>query len=227
MEGPVILLIRFKFVGRAKREEEFNDFYSNTHLPNVARDPGILGAYRYVSVEGRPREYLTIYAFEDEQARTEVMRRASDAISEEEHEEWQKWRSGYLTDFTFNTFREIYNSTGRKGRVEGPIAMVMRYRFIGDREEAKAFNDWYDTSHIKTIERLPGCKGAHRYVATEGQSREYLTYYTLESVEARAAIGRHDTPELIEEHKKWHYWRSQFLTDFTPNLFREIQHIGP
>ena len=226
MEGPVILLIRFNFVGRPHKEEEFNHFYSEVHVPNVAREPGVLGAYRYQAVDGRPREYVTIYAFENEEARSKAMRRASDAISEEEHDEWQRWRSGYLTEFTYNTFREIYNSTGRNDRVEGPILMLLRYRFLGDREELAAFNEWYSNSHIKTVERLPGCNGTHRYASTEDQAREFLTFYALESVEARSAIGRHDTQELIEEHKKWHYWRSQHVSGFANNLFQEIKHIG-
>ena len=226
MEGPVILLSSYKFVGSSSKEEQFNNFYSNVQLPQVAQKPGVLGAYRYVAVEGQPHEYLMILAFENEQARTEALSRASDGISDEVHEEWQRWRSGYLVDYGYNTFREIYTSTGAYHRVEGPIVLMNRFRFVGSGKEAVEFNQWYNNNHAPLVARLPECRGAYRYFATEGQPREYLTFYVFNALEDRAAMGQHKSQEALDEHEQWHRWRSQYLSGFTFSTYREIQHFG-
>jgi hypothetical protein len=42
------------------REEEFNDWYDNEHIPQMSALPGIIAASRWVCVDGWPR-YLAIY----------------------------------------------------------------------------------------------------------------------------------------------------------------------
>ena len=44
-------------------EEEFNDWYNWVYIPNYLTVPGVLGARRFVAVEGQPK-YLTLYEFE-------------------------------------------------------------------------------------------------------------------------------------------------------------------
>ena len=46
------------------RDEEFNDWYDLEHIPQMSAVPGILGATRWMCVEGWPR-YLAIYDLED------------------------------------------------------------------------------------------------------------------------------------------------------------------
>jgi hypothetical protein len=41
------------------------------------------------------------------------------------------------------------------------------------------FNDWYNTADIPGYLAVPGCFGARRFVAVEGQP-EYLTVYEFE-----------------------------------------------
>jgi hypothetical protein len=45
------------------REDEYNDWYSNTHLPQIRQVPGITGARRYRLRDGAPgtHPYLAIY----------------------------------------------------------------------------------------------------------------------------------------------------------------------
>ena len=48
-----------------KREDEFNDWYTNTHIPEVCAVPGIVAARRYKvhdpGADGRPAVYVVIY----------------------------------------------------------------------------------------------------------------------------------------------------------------------
>ncbi|WP_175817223.1 DUF4286 family protein [Burkholderia diffusa] len=65
------------------REDEYNDWYSNTHLDDVLRVPGIVGAQRFRLAEtqrdeiGYPWRYLAIYACE-----TDDLRQVIDGLRE-------------------------------------------------------------------------------------------------------------------------------------------------
>ena len=49
------------------REEEFNDWYDNVHLPDMLEVPGMISATRWASAkpaEGQRRKYLALYELE-------------------------------------------------------------------------------------------------------------------------------------------------------------------
>ncbi len=50
----------------AEREDEFNDWYDNTHLPDVLETPGFLGATRYENAEPSDGQakFLALYEIE-------------------------------------------------------------------------------------------------------------------------------------------------------------------
>jgi hypothetical protein len=59
------------------REEEFNDWYDFEHIPQMSALPGIIGASRWVCVDGWPR-YLAIYDLDSiEVLSSEAYRRAT------------------------------------------------------------------------------------------------------------------------------------------------------
>lgn len=70
-------MAKFKMIALTQpvegREAEYNDWYQNTHLPEVCSLPGVLGAQRYKlaaplqGFDGRP--YLAIYDIETDDIR--------------------------------------------------------------------------------------------------------------------------------------------------------------
>lgn len=48
-------------------QDEFNDWYNNTHLPEVLACPGWRAATRFESLEGQP-QFLAIYELDSEDA---------------------------------------------------------------------------------------------------------------------------------------------------------------
>ena len=48
----------------ATHDQEFNEWYTTEHLPELQAVPGILAAARYVAVKGGPK-YLAFYELED------------------------------------------------------------------------------------------------------------------------------------------------------------------
>ena len=61
-------------------EAEFNEWYNNEHLPQLAAVPGVLCARRFRSPETRPeRKYLSLYHLTNpDVSRSDVWRRAAD-----------------------------------------------------------------------------------------------------------------------------------------------------
>jgi hypothetical protein len=61
------LLFAFSDCKDPAREDEFNDWYDNTHIPDMLEVPGMLSATRWMSAESREkqhRKYLALYELE-------------------------------------------------------------------------------------------------------------------------------------------------------------------
>jgi hypothetical protein len=61
------LLFAFSDCKDSAREQEFNDWYDNMHLPDMLEVPGMIRASRWASAEpreGQRREYLALYELE-------------------------------------------------------------------------------------------------------------------------------------------------------------------
>lgn len=65
MAGEIILLTTVDI--SPGKEEEFNRWYNEKHLPEVLGCPGFLSAARYECTAGEPR-YLAMYELENENA---------------------------------------------------------------------------------------------------------------------------------------------------------------
>ena len=64
---PKYLLFAFSDCKDPAREKEFNDWYSNMHVPDMLEVPGMIKASRWVSAEpkeGQHRKYLALYELE-------------------------------------------------------------------------------------------------------------------------------------------------------------------
>lgn len=49
-------------------EDDWNRWYNEVHLPEIATCPGFKSAQRYVSQDGDSRRYMTLYELESAQA---------------------------------------------------------------------------------------------------------------------------------------------------------------
>lgn len=66
------------------REEEFNRWYTHTHLPDLSRAHGFVRSRRFVSTQpGTPSKYLAVYEFESESLERSFA--AQKALVEEAH----------------------------------------------------------------------------------------------------------------------------------------------
>lgn len=51
-----------------EREDEFNSWYNDVHIPDVLRFPGVVSARRYRSLVGEEKfQYMAVYEFKDQE----------------------------------------------------------------------------------------------------------------------------------------------------------------
>jgi hypothetical protein len=159
-------------------EAEFNRWYDEEHVPRLLQVPGFLNAGRYAALKGGPK-YLAMYELEDHN----VLRSAAYLDTVRYQPSAQRARIGTSRvgrNFLRNVYRQIYPvhthpielTMGmppflQMGRIDVPAAIE------------EEFNDWYNTAYIPGYLAVPGCSGARRFVAVEGQPK-YLTVYEFE-----------------------------------------------
>jgi hypothetical protein len=61
------VLFVVKAVAPKGREDEFNRWYDDRHVPDVLKFPGVVSARRYQAIAGEDRfEYMAVYELRDE-----------------------------------------------------------------------------------------------------------------------------------------------------------------
>ena len=158
-----------------EHEAEFNRWYDEEHMAHLLAVPGFLSAGRYEALKGGPK-YLALYELEDHN----VLRSAAylDAVKYRPSAARERvGTSRVARDFLRNPYRQIFpvHTTPLEGQREpAPFLQMGRIDIPAMVEEE--FNDWYNTAYIPPYLACPGCLGARRYVAVDGQPK-YLTLY--------------------------------------------------
>ena len=161
----------------ADKEEEFNRWYNEEHLPERMAIPGFLGGARYEAVKGGPK-HLACYELES----AAVMESPAYKRVQANPTPWTR-RIGPQaigTVFIRNIYTMIHPVTLAPAAAGTGMAPALQIGRMGvpatvDRE----FNDWYNTVYVPNYEKVPGVIRGRRYRAVEGQPT-YLTLYEFE-----------------------------------------------
>jgi hypothetical protein len=159
-------------------ETEFNRWYDEEHIPRLLQIPGFLSAGRYSALKGGPK-YLAIYELEDHN----VLRSAAylDSLKYQPSAGRQKSGTSRIgRNFLRNAYRQIFpvHTHPIEQTAEMAAALQMGRIDVSSAVEEE-FNAWYNAVYIPGYLAVPGCLGARRYVAVEGQPK-YLTLYEFE-----------------------------------------------
>jgi predicted Fe-Mo cluster-binding NifX family protein len=163
------------------REDEFNDWYNNMHLPDCLETPGFLAVRRYVNKELRDGrgKYLAIYEIEtDDIDKTMEIRR---------EKRMAEGKQGRLSNLGIQVWLDVlYKQIAEKSvqkkikKMERWINMVESYC---DPSREDEFNDWYNNMHLPDCLETPGFLAVRRYVNKElrdGRGK-YLAIYEIET----------------------------------------------
>ncbi len=156
-------------------EAEFNRWYDEEHIPHLLAVPGFLSAGRYEALKGGPK-YLALYELEDHN----VLRSAAYLDAVKYRPSAARERAGtsrIARDFLRNAYRQIFPVHANPAAgTEGPAPFLQMGRIDIPAMVEEEFNDWYNTAYIPPYVAVPGCLGARRYIAVDGQPK-YLTLY--------------------------------------------------
>ena len=143
---------------------------------------GVLGAAHYVAVKGGPK-HLVMVELDDHRVFHESG--FLDAFRIASRAETSPARVG--RNHILNGYRLIFPSrTDPVGSDRAMPGCIMMGRMDIPSFLEEEFNAWYNTVYIPDYLAVPGCLGARRFVAVEGQPK-YLTVYELESPAVQAS----------------------------------------
>jgi hypothetical protein len=186
----------------ADREEDFNRWYNEEHLPERMAIPGFLSGARYEAVKSGPK-HLACYELES----AAVLETPAYRKVQANPTEWTK-RSGpatVATTFIRNVYTMIHPRTlaaDAAGAGMAPALQIGRMDVPAavDRE----FNDWYNTVYVPNYEKVPGVIRGRRYRAVEGQPT-YLTLYEFQDPrvsESAAWLAQRDASPVNEQMRR-------------------------
>jgi antibiotic biosynthesis monooxygenase (ABM) superfamily enzyme len=162
-----------------EHEAEYHRWYEEEHIAHLLAVPGFLSAGRYEALKGAPK-YLALYELDHH----DVLRSAAflDNVRFRPSPRRAQSSGGNIArNYLINGYRQIFpvHSHPIEQTLEpAPFLQMGRIDIPAMAEEE--FNDWYNTAYIPPYLAVPGCLGARRYVAIDGQPK-YLTLYEFEN----------------------------------------------
>ena len=138
----------------ADKEEEFNRWYDEEHLPERMAIPGFLGGARYQAVKGGPK-HLACYELES----AAVLESPAYKKVQASPTPWtQKIGPQAIgRPFIRNVYTMIHPGALTPAIASGPMAPALQ---IGRMDVPAAadrdFNEWYNTVYVPNSEKVPG-----------------------------------------------------------------------
>ena len=164
----------------ADKEQEFNRWYDEEHLPERMAIPGFLSGARYEAVKGGPK-YLACYELES----VAVLESPAYKKVQANPTPWTKRirPQAIGTPFIRNVYTMIHPGALTVEIAAAPMAPALQLgRMDVPAEVDREFNDWYNTVYVPNYEKVPGVIRGRRYRAVEGRPT-YLTFYEFEHPE--------------------------------------------
>lgn len=164
------------------REEEFQSWYEEEHVPSRLAIPGISAATRWWAVEGQPG-HLAVYELDDLGAlELPEYRRLKEEPSEQ-----TAWMLAHVGGFTRYTCAQTFHS----GAPVAPPTHLSVVAFAVPEEDEVALDDWYETEHVPALMRADDWLRVRRYrvLSGEGAPWTHLALHELASAEVM------DSPE--------------------------------
>ena len=156
----------------ADREDEFNHWYNEEHLPELLAVPGVLSAARYEAVSSGPK-HLACYELESSAVVD------SDAFKDRPATEWAQ-RVGpraIATTLINNVYEMVYPASLTPDIAQSGMAEALQIGRMGiSRENEEKWNRWYSGIYVPNYEKVPGCIRGRRWRATRGEPQYGVVY---------------------------------------------------
>ena len=159
----------------ADKEEDFNRWYNEEHIPELLSVPGVLNAARYEAFNSGPK-HLACYELES------LAVIDSDAFKNRPRTEWGTRVSPAIiaTDYFSNRYQMIRPTTltpEARASDMAPVLQIGRMDIPPEHEDE--WNQWYNAIYTTNYEKVPGCTRARRLKVVGGEPK-YAVIYELE-----------------------------------------------
>ena len=156
----------------ADREDEFNHWYNEEHLPELLAVPGVLSAARYEAVSSGPK-HLACYELQSSAVVD------SDAFKDRPTTEWAQ-RVGpraIATTLINNVYEMVYPASLTPEIAQSGMAEALQIGRMGiSPENEEEWNRWYSGVYVPNYEKVPGCIRGRRWRATRGDPKYGVVY---------------------------------------------------
>ncbi len=159
----------------ADKEDDFNRWYNEEHLPELLSVAGILNAARYEAVRSGPK-HLACYELES----AAVVE--SDAFKNRPRSEWGARVSPSIigTNMINPVFEVIRPATLTPEIAQSDMAPALQIgRMDIPPEHEDEWNQWYSNVYVPNYEKVPGCIRGRLLRAVRGETK-YGVIYELE-----------------------------------------------
>jgi antibiotic biosynthesis monooxygenase (ABM) superfamily enzyme len=97
MKGRILMEIRVNIA--PEKEQEFNQWYNNVHVPEIVAVPGFISGRRFQRVSGDEIKYMALYELE-----------SLDALRSEAFKQVRGWHGfeAFILKESWNVYRQIY-----------------------------------------------------------------------------------------------------------------------
>ena len=161
----------------ASKEDEFNRWYNEEHVPERLAIPGFRAGARYEAVKGGPK-HLACYELES----IAVLDSSAYKRVQTHPTEWTRRCSPEVVGTTYirNVYTMIHPGALSPEAASAGMAPALQIgRMDVPPEIDRDFNEWYNTIYVPNYEKVPGVIRGRRYRATVG-TPTYLTLYEFE-----------------------------------------------
>jgi antibiotic biosynthesis monooxygenase (ABM) superfamily enzyme len=100
---PARILMQVRVNIAPEKEQAFNEWYNNVHVPEILACPGFLSGRRFRRISGDEIRYMALYELE-----------SLDAVKSEAYLKARGWGEfePYIRDLSWNVYGEIYPEEG-------------------------------------------------------------------------------------------------------------------
>ena len=151
-----------------EREDAYNDWYTDVHLPDVLAVPGYVRAARYKAFSGErsfDQEYMALYELDVEDL--DSLQAVSDEHMRRIEANLMHMSPPYTIDRE-NVRSMYYIETGPRlgGHDDIPETLFMAFTEPVSQQDDEEFNRWYQETHLPEVLDVPGFSAASRYKET-------------------------------------------------------------
>jgi hypothetical protein len=156
----------------ADKEDDFNRWYNEEHIPELLALPGVLNAARYEAVKSGPK-HLACYELES----PAVVQ--TDAWRNRPRSDWANRASApaIATTLISNVYQMVHPATLTPEIAQSDMAPALQIGRMGVAPENDAeWNNWYSTVYVPNYEKVPGVIRGRRWKAVRGEPQYAVVY---------------------------------------------------